>query len=82
MRRLRYGQPTAIVVDSVEGFGDGTECYYQDVQPGDTATILAQASLQRGAGGSYIVRANAPVMIGGETIEASAAAEGAQVRLR
>lgn len=82
VRRLRYGQPTTIVVDSVTGFADGTECYYQDARPGDTVTILTQASLQRGDGGSYLLRANAPVKIGGETIAASAAAQGVQVRLR
>ncbi len=50
-------------MDSVEGFGDGDECWYHDVQPGDEAVIHAHASLTRTAPGIYRLAANAAVTI-------------------
>ncbi len=63
IRDVTYGQPQVIRVDSVEGFGDGDECWYHDVQPGDEAVIHAHASLTRTAPGIYRLAANAAVTI-------------------
>jgi len=87
IRRIMSGQPATIVVDSTEGFTEGAECYYHDVQPGDTMTIHVTVSLQRSTDGAYVLRANAPVTLtaaGGEaqTTAADEAAKGVEVRLK
>ncbi|MGC9318053.1 MAG: hypothetical protein ACP5KN_08460, partial [Armatimonadota bacterium] len=67
LRRVLYGQPQQLQVDSVEGFDDGDVCYYHDVRPGDEAVILAHASLTRTTGSEFSLRANVPVTVEGAT---------------
>ncbi|MEA3399758.1 MAG: heparinase II/III family protein [Armatimonadota bacterium] len=67
LRRVVYGQPQQLQVDSVEGFGDGDVCYYHDIRPGDEAVILAHASLTRTAGSDFALRTNVPLTLEGAT---------------